>query len=136
MSQRMTSFKGVCQPAVINSSLVLREAWKMSPTPSRLFFDVLPSGLYEENEKICFFFFFFLKKKGNNLLYVLFRTTVIKSSFRSLSTAGRELLFVVHQGHIGTGLIVFIICWRLCLRFLCRVSFQVTVYGGRSRMSA
>ena len=76
------------------------------------------------------------EEKGNNLLYVLFRTTVIKSSFRSLSTAGGELLFVVHQGHIGTGLIVFVICWRLCLRFLCRLSFQVTVYGGRSRMSA
>lgn len=71
MSQRMTSFKGVCQPAVINSSLVLREAWKLSPTPSRLFFDVLPSGLYEENEKIChssnfsFFFFGFAKERDN-----------------------------------------------------------------------
>lgn len=72
MSQRMTSFKGVCQPAVINSSLVLREAWKLSPTPSRLLFDVLPSGLYEENEKIChssnFSFFFFWVRQGAGLL--------------------------------------------------------------------
>lgn len=76
MSQRMTSFKGVCQPAVINSSLVLREAWKMSPTPSRLFFDVLPSGLYEENEKICHssnfsFFFFFLDSPRSGIIGIL-----------------------------------------------------------------
>lgn len=75
MSQRMTSFKGVCQPAVINSSLVLREAWKLSPTPSRLFFDVLPSGLYEENEKIChssnFSFFFFLDSPRSGIIGIL-----------------------------------------------------------------
>ena len=75
MSQRMTSFKGVCQPAVINSSLVLREAWKLSPTPSRLLFDVLPSGLYEENEKIChssnFSFFFFLGSPRSGIIGIL-----------------------------------------------------------------
>lgn len=74
MSQRMTSFKGVCQPAVINSSLVLREAWKLSPTPSRLFFDVLPSGLYEENEKICHysnFSFFFLDSPRSGIIGIL-----------------------------------------------------------------
>lgn len=74
MSQCMTSFKGVCQPAVINSSLVLREAWKLSPTPSRLLFDVLPSGLYEENEKICHssnFSFFFLGSPRSGIIGIL-----------------------------------------------------------------